>query len=275
VSDLQRIETAGTLENLAAEINAEHRACETALKSGLAHALKAGELLLEAKSHTKHGEWGRWLAENFEGSVRTAQAYMRVANNRSELEMRNTVAHLSFRDAMGELASSLAGEVSNHRALGTGENEWYTPLDVLEDVRRVLGKVELDPASSHAAQKVVQAEHYFTAEQNALNRHWFGKVFLNPPYSRDLIGPFASKFVEEVKAGRVHEAIMLTHNYTDTAWFHTVASAARLICFTRGRIAFVKQDETFSNTTQGQAFFYCGGNEEKFAEVFSKRGFIT
>jgi hypothetical protein len=107
MSGLQQA-NAGTLENLVAEINSEHRACEAALRSGLAHALKAGELLIEAKTHTKHGEWGRWLAENFEGSVRTAQAYMRVARERPTLEGTNAqrVAHLSFRGALKELTSS-------------------------------------------------------------------------------------------------------------------------------------------------------------------------
>jgi len=108
VSELVKVEQGGTLEDLAVRINAEHRACEAALKSGLAHAAKAGVLLIEAKSHTKHGEWERWLAENFEGSVRTAQAYMRVAGKLSNLEGANAqrVAHLSLRSALKELAES-------------------------------------------------------------------------------------------------------------------------------------------------------------------------
>jgi phage N-6-adenine-methyltransferase len=132
----------------------------------------------------------------------------------------------------------------------------------------------LDPASSKLAQRRVKAERYFTAEQNALNRDWFGKVFLNPPYSRDLMPRFASKLVEEVNAGWVSEAIMLTHNYTDTAWFHTAESVAELICFTRGRIAFVSQNGTLAAPTQGQAFFYFGERPEAFRDNFSHRGFI-
>jgi len=61
MSELQQTNVDGTLENLADKINAEHRACDAALRSGLAHALKAGELLVEAKTHTRHGEWGNPL----------------------------------------------------------------------------------------------------------------------------------------------------------------------------------------------------------------------
>jgi hypothetical protein len=38
-----------SLGELAEEINAEHQACEAALRSGLRHAVRAGELLTEAK----------------------------------------------------------------------------------------------------------------------------------------------------------------------------------------------------------------------------------
>jgi hypothetical protein len=31
---------------------------------------------------------------------------------------------------------------------------------------------------------------------------------------------------------------MLTHNYTDTTWFHQAAGACTANCFTRGRIKF-------------------------------------
>lgn len=66
------------LDTLAGLINEEHRRCEEALRSGLGHALRAGELLAQAKGQVSHGEWGSWLEENFEGSNRTAQAYMKV-----------------------------------------------------------------------------------------------------------------------------------------------------------------------------------------------------
>ena len=65
---------------LAAAINGEHRRFEGALSGDvLHHAIKAGELLIEAKARCPHGNWQAWLEENFEGSVRTAQAYMREA----------------------------------------------------------------------------------------------------------------------------------------------------------------------------------------------------
>ncbi len=89
------------LTTLADKVNAEHRACEEAVGAALGHAINAGELLTEVKEGVAHGSWGAWLAENFEGSERTAQAYMKVYRRRDEI--RNGAADLSLRGALKEL----------------------------------------------------------------------------------------------------------------------------------------------------------------------------
>lgn len=168
----------------------------------------------------------------------------------------------------------VANRVDNHRAKGTGENEWYTPAKYIELARKVLGSFDLDPASSQIAQKGVKSGQFFTIDDDGLEQPWFGKVWLNPPYAQPAIAQFCEKMVNEYMVGNVSEAIMLTHNYTDTAWFHCAAPAASAICFTRGRIAFESPDGKKAAPTQGQAFFYFGSNPEKFAEVFGEVGFV-
>lgn len=92
------------LDDLAEAINAEHRRAQEAMQSSLAHALRCGELLNQAKSQLKHGDWLPWLASNCEFSDRTARAYMRVARNQSELSKSATIANLTFTNALGLLA---------------------------------------------------------------------------------------------------------------------------------------------------------------------------
>ena len=127
------------LTGLAEKINAEHRACEEALRSGLRHAVRAGELLAEAKGQVKHGEWGRWLEENFEASERTAQAYMKVAREIPNLDgvKAQRVADLSFRGALRELASPKSSLGEDHeleaRVEATSERlaylRWHWTMD--------------------------------------------------------------------------------------------------------------------------------------------------
>jgi len=158
---------------------------------------------------------------------------------------------------------------------GTGENEWYTPDEYLSLARQVLGGIDLDPASSDAAQEKVSAIEYFSIEDDGLKRQWHGRVWLNPPYAQPHIADFVSKMVQERNAGRVVAAIMLTHNYTDTAWFQEAAAVADAICFTRGRIRFYDAEGTIAAPTQGQAFFYFGEESDRFAAVFADVGFVV
>jgi Protein of unknown function (DUF3102) len=90
------------LDALKQRINEEHRRCEEAVGSALEHAINAGEGLVQMKDNLSHGTWGRWLRENFEGSERTAQAYMRLYRRRDEI--RNGAADLSIRGALSSLS---------------------------------------------------------------------------------------------------------------------------------------------------------------------------
>jgi len=118
-------------------------------------------------------------------------------------------------------------------------NEWYTPKKYVDGVEQVLGEIDLDPASSRVAQKTVMAAKFYDSSDDGLTKEWGGRVWMNPPYAQPLIQQFTEKLISEVTAGRVSQAIALTHNSTDTAWFHIAFNAASAVCFTKGRIAFL------------------------------------
>ena len=61
-------------------------------------------------------------------------------------------------------------------------HERYTPSALIDAVRQVFGEIDLDPASSNEANKVVQAKSFFTKRTNGLKKRWRGRVFLNPPF---------------------------------------------------------------------------------------------
>lgn len=163
----------------------------------------------------------------------------------------------------------------NHRAQGTGENEWYTPVEYLDAARSVLGEIDLDPASSPVANKTVGAARIYTIDDTGLTKEWSGRIWLNPPYSQPAIAQFSEKLAQEWESGRVQAAIALTHNYTDTGWFHRLASTCQAICFTRGRIGFVNQEGKKAAPTQGQAFFYFGSDVNGFFDRFRSIGFVV
>lgn len=173
----------------------------------------------------------------------------------------------------GYRAGGLEAE-ANHGALGTSENEWYTPIQYIEAAREVMRGIDLDPATSDVAQRAIQAQSFFTKQQDGLKQVWHGRIWLNPPYAQPLIHEFIEKLIAEATVGNIAQAIVLTHNSTDTLWFHRLEEIATRICFTKGRIAFVDKDGDHCAPTQGQAFFYVGDDAPRFDEVFKKFGFV-
>jgi Protein of unknown function (DUF3102) len=104
---LTELAGSNSLPDLAARIRIEHRAASDKLSEALAHAMAAGDLLIEAKALVPHGGWLPWLAANVEISDRTAQVYMRAAKNRAEIEANaQSAADLSLGEAMALLALS-------------------------------------------------------------------------------------------------------------------------------------------------------------------------
>ena len=160
------------------------------------------------------------------------------------------------------------------RAIYTGENEWFTPARYVERARRAMGGIDLDPASHVLAQETVKAGTFFVAADNGLERPWSGKVWLNPPYNKALLFLFVNKLVSEYSSGRVEQAILLTHNYTDTKWFRTAARVSRTVCFTSGRVHFISPVGDETSPTNGQAFFYFGANDTSFRREFGAIGLV-
>jgi hypothetical protein len=136
-----------------------------------------------------------------------------------------------------------------------------------------MGGIDLDPASCEVANETVGAKEFFTEETNGLDKPWHGRVFLNPPYCLELISKFTDKLVEEVEAGNVTQAIMLTNNSTDTQWFHCVLEVTSAICLVKGRIKYWSNRGTpTKHPLQGQVFFYVGPERARFKEAFSQFG---
>ena len=95
------------LPALAERANAAHKACETVANEAVQHAIDSGNALIEAKALCKHGTWQPWLADNFDGSMRTGQIYMQLAREAPKLEAKaQRVALLTLRDTIAAVASN-------------------------------------------------------------------------------------------------------------------------------------------------------------------------
>lgn len=116
----------------------------------------------------------------------------------------------------------------------SARTDWATPWPLFRAIEAEYGPFDLDPCATFANTKCAR---YFTPEQDGLAQVWSGRVWLNPPYGRD-IGEWVAKAA--VTAGNgLGTVVALLPARTDTAWWHLwVKPRASEIVYLKGRIRF-------------------------------------
>jgi len=167
----------------------------------------------------------------------------------------------------------VAAKAAYHQSMS---DEWFTPIEIIESARAVLGEIDLDPASCPKANETVRATHFFSQRVDGLLQPWGGRVWMNPPYSR-AASAFADKLVAEYGGGAITEAVALFNaNSMTSLWFDCIYSRASALLVTRGRLQFVPGDpgQASSSPSTGSVIAYFGSRPDRFADEFRKHGTI-
>lgn len=117
-------------------------------------------------------------------------------------------------------------------------DEWETPDAIVQWAdERWLGGVgfDLDPAATDDNAK---ASEWFDKDNDGLSQPWYGHVWCNPPYGRQ-IHRWIEKAAAEAALGRC-DVVMLLPARVDTVWWHDLVLAyATAVVFFKGRVKFV------------------------------------
>ena len=191
-----------------------------------------------------------------------------------EVWCRATALNPSPTAAQVEQAKAIvSAEHAPHVSNNSGENEWYTPAKYIAMARRVMGQIDLDPASTLAVNEVIKANTFYSKDEDGLSQKWFGKVWMNPPYEQPLIFQFSEKISDCYDRHEITEAIALVNNATETKWFQRMAWSATAVCFPLGRVKFWHPErEREATPLQGQAFLYFGDKTTQFSRIFKNEG---
>lgn len=179
-------------------------------------------------------------------------------------------------------------------------DRYFSPEDITDRARCVMGTIDLDPASEISANATIKAKRYFTVVSNGLKRQWIGSdlsrdassnVWLNPPYSKGKIARFIAKAIIEFRSGRVKNMMILVNVSGSSMWWHLLLKAANKwgcpILFFKKRLKFYnpevdkliregKIDKQDSNNASQALFFFSKSEKRKayFSREFKDLGII-
>lgn len=261
-------------------LDAQNNAAEIKIRA----ELKAGELLSQLErgkpgvkpqlldTVSNNSEYKEIIDDNDIG-YRTASRWQKLAGI-PEKTREQYIAQV--KDAGLELTTKgLLSSANVHVSQNTGESEWYTPVEYILSAKAVMGRIDLDPASTAMANETVGATMFYDYKDDGLSKFWAGKVWMNPPYSAELVREFVSKYASHVRNKDISDGMVLVNNATETNWFNELVSVSNAILFPAGRVRFLDAKGKPGAPLQGQALAYHGNNKDGFAENFKDFGWIA
>lgn len=139
--------------------------------------------------------------------------------------------------------------------------ELYTPPDLAERAREILGAIDLDPATDGSGRSAIVAERTFSALDDGLSQPWHGRVWLFPPAGGRPV--WVAKLLHELRVGRIEAALFYDALDARSPWFANLAREAA-ICFP-GRLRAINEDgEPIRRTRVGAVLAYLGPEPERF-----------
>ena len=150
-------------------------------------------------------------------------------------------------------------------------DEHNTPSFLIEAAREIMENIDLDPMSNPLANQIIKAETFYTKHNNGLDKEWFGRVWLNPPFS--LADKAVRKLIDSYEEGNVTQAVLLLKSASDTKRYQWLYPYP--FCNLNKRVRYYTTDESnkfvapFSTT-----LFYFGNEYWKWKKIMSEIGTV-
>lgn len=140
--------------------------------------------------------------------------------------------------------------MGSHQSASMVKDEWLTPPELITK----LGQFDLDPCSP-INRPWDTALNHFNIEDNGLNKDWFGRVWLNPPY-----GNQTDIWLNKLSEHGNGIALIFARTETDT-FFKQVWEKANAVLFIKGRLYFhhVSGERAKSNAGAPSCLIAYGG----------------
>lgn len=262
------------LRSRRASLEAQNAAAEISLRA----ERRMGEILRES---LQHGRPKKGADETHLSGVRLADVgLLRKESARAQKLADVGEAEFEARiEAVKAAAEKLTtGKVMSLRVPSAPEafdgDEYGTPGWLIDLERELMGDIDLDPASNPRSQEIVQAKRYYTRAEDALafERDWYGRVHLNPPYSRGAVEEFVAKLLRE----KVEQACVLVNSSTETGWYQSLVETRFPFLLFHRRIGFLGPDNAPCDQNRyAQTMFFLGCEQSQVKDIFGHLGQIV
>lgn len=151
----------------------------------------------------------------------------------------------------------------------TGDDEWYSPSEIVEMARATMGSIDLDPASNETANRTVKATVFYDKTSDGLRQPWSGNVYLNPPWSvKAGKSAFIGRLIEHLLSGAVEQAVLVTTIDLSSNWGNPIRAHASALCLSTGPVKYHKGNDRARQAPNGNgsAISYFGPNMDRFAD---------
>lgn len=120
------------------------------------------------------------------------------------------------------------GHRRNHEI--SQSDEHYTPKSLFDAMALTF---DLDVAAPEFGVPWLPAKNHYSLQNDGLENDWYGRVWLNPPYSKPT--PWVDKFIDHGNG----VALLVV---SKSKWFHKLWEAAHGICPTPRELKFERPD---------------------------------
>lgn len=177
------------------------------------------------------------------------------------------------------------GVMNEHKKDATVE--WYTPEQYWKPIEDFYGgSIDLDPFSNRGTPNV-RAKNHYTVDDNGFRLPWTGNVYVNPPFTKEFLMPFAQKLVNEYRSGNANQIIVLMKaSSPETEWYQLLETCNPVICYLHPRVEFILGDAATGRKLSMEEigamgrklnganfpchYMYFGKNMQGFCEAFDQ-----
>ena len=131
-------------------------------------------------------------------------------------------------------------------------DDWYTPKWIIDR----LGPFDLDPCAAPPEVRPYEtAPISWTKQDDGLSREWRGTVWMNPPYSRQLLRAFCERM-----ARHGNGIALLVNRQDNLLWQEVIFPSAASMIFMRHRVKFIRPDGTTGSPFFGSCLVAWGAD---------------